>query len=121
MISKTAITQQLLEKLDPDLRPSVQVAMTQWWRDWRKEHGYRLSAQGRAVFDQLEYQSFEFAIPSEIAVVPKNLLLLDNKLDCPYYLVPGKSCKLVLYSSEQATVFALLNNADRWMQMLSQV
>lgn len=120
MHSKTGITQSLLEKLDPEQRPILSVAMTQWWQDWRKEQGFRLSAQGRAVFDQLQHESFEFEVPSTIAAIPKNLLLLDSKLDCPYYLIPGKRCRLVLYSSQQATVFALLNDTDRWMRMLSQ-
>lgn len=120
MSTKSELTVQVLQKLQPDLRISYDQAIKAWWQDWRKPSGLRLTLEGRTIFDLVQCESFEFDIPVQVANVPKNLLLLDSKLHCAYYLVLGKKTRLVLYSSEQATVFALLNNADRWMQMLSQ-
>jgi hypothetical protein len=120
MPNKTAITQRLIEQLDAQDCPDLESAMTIWWQDWRPEKGLRLTAEGRDLFDQLKYTSHRFEIPTVIAVVPRNLLILERKLTCPYHIQLGKKPVLTLYGDKEATLFALFNNPDKFMALLAQ-
>lgn len=120
MPNKQQITQRLLEQLsDPDYS-DTESAMGAWWQDWRPDKGLRLTAEGQKVFDQLKYESHSFEIPNHIAIVPRNLLILERKLTCPYHIRLGKKPVLTLYGDKEATLFALFNNPDKFMALLSK-
>ena len=109
-----------MEQLGDESYADVESSMGAWWQDWRADKGLRLTAEGREVFDQLKYESYSFEIPNHIAIVARNLLILERKLTCPYYIKLGKRPVLTLYGSKEATLFALFNNPDKFMVLLSQ-
>ena len=120
MPNKQQITQRLLEQLGNNSYADTESAMGAWWQDWRPNKGVRLTTEGQQVFDQLKYESYSFEIPNHIAIVPRNLLILERKLTCPYHIKLGKKPILTLYGSKEATLFALFNNPDKFMVLLSQ-
>ena len=120
MPNKQQITQRLIEQLGNASHSDVESAMGDWWQDWRTDKGLRLTTEGRDVFDQLKYESYSFEIPAHIAIVSRNLLILERKLTCPYHIKLGKRPVLTLYGSKEATLFALFNNPDKFMSLLSQ-
>ena len=120
MPNKAAITQRLIEQLDSQDRPDLETATTAWWMDWRTDKGLRLTTEGRDLFDHLGYESHCFEIPNIIAIIPKNLLILERKLTCPYYIQLGKKPRLTLYGSKEATLFALFNDPVKFMALLAQ-
>lgn len=120
MPNKIAITQRLIDQLGSEDRPDLETATTAWWMDWRTDKGLRLTTEGRDLFDQLEYESYKFEIPPHIAIIPRNLLILERKLTCPYHIRLGKTYVLTLYGSKEATMFALFNDPDKFMALLAQ-
>lgn len=120
MVNKEELTRRLIDQLQGEDRPDFETALMCWWQDWRTDAGLRLSTEGRDLMDLLEYESYRFEIPMVIAVVPRNLLILDKKLTCPYHIRLGKKPQLTLYGSKEATLFALFNDPDKFMNLLSQ-
>ena len=88
--------------------------------DWRTDKGLRLTTEGRDLFDHLGYESHSFEIPNTIAIIPRNLLILERKLTCPYHIRLGKKPVLTLYGDKEATLFALFNDPDKFMALLAQ-
>jgi hypothetical protein len=120
MLNKIDITRQLIEQLDGPDRPEFEIALKHWWTDWRADKGLRLTTKGRDLFDHLGYESHSFEISNTIVIIPKNLLTLERKLTCPYYIKLGKKSKFTLYGSKEATLFALFNNTEKFLTLLAQ-
>ena len=120
MVNKEELTLKLISQLQGEDRPDFETALLAWWQDWRSDHGLRLTTEGRDLMDFLEYESYRFEIPNTIAIIPRNLLILDKKLTCPYHIRLGKKPQLTLYGSKEATLFALFNNPDKFMALLAQ-
>ena len=120
MGNKEELTRRLIDQLQGEDRPDFETALMAWWQDWRTDAGLRLSTEGRDLMDHLEYESYRFEIPMVIAVIPRNLLILDKKLTCPYHIRLGKKPQLTLYGSKEATLFALFNDPDKFMALLAQ-
>ncbi len=120
MVNKEELTRRLIDQLQGEDRPDFDHALMFWWQDWRTDSGLRLTTEGRDLLDLLEYESYQFEIPMVIAVVPRNLLILDKKLTCPYHIKLGKKPQLTLYGSKEATLFALFNDPNKFMALLAQ-
>ena len=120
MVNKQELTLKLIDQLQSEDRPDFESALIAWWQDWRPDSGLRLTTEGRDLMDFLEYESYRFEIPNTIAIIPRNLLILDKKLTCPYHIRLGKKPVLTLYGSKEATLFALFNDPEKFMALLSQ-
>ena len=80
MVNKQELTRKLIDQLPGEDRPDFETAYTAWWQDWRHDTGLRLTTEGRDLLDFLEYESHQFEIPNIIAIIPRNLLILDFML-----------------------------------------
>ena len=118
MPSKQYLTQQLLTQLPPDDRPAYQFALKTWWQDSRDDGGLRLSPYGLDVFRLLEIESHEFEFSR--ALSPGLLMTLNRKLDCPYYLKGGKTTRLMLFGSEQAVMYAMYGDMEKFLRYLDR-
>ena len=114
MLNKLYYTQQLL-KLLPDNHfdhgITDDVAMRSWWQDFRSDSGLRLSLEGDNIMRELKIESWSFELPvpykgnpRQVLPGPAELLLLNKKLTCPYFLQISKTPTLVLYGSKEATM-----------------
>ena len=119
MLDKSQLTQQILQGLPQDDCPTFDEAFASWWMDSRDRGGMRLTTAGYQAIATLDIKMYVFDTPLA-AVLPKQLLLLDRKLDCPYYLKTGKKPQITLFGSEQALMLTMYGNFDRFMRYLER-
>ena len=128
MLNKLYYTQQLLKLLPDDHFDhgiTDDVAMRSWWQDFRPDSGLRLSLEGDNVMRELKIESWSFELPvpfkgnpRQVLPGPAELLLLNKKLTCPYFLQMSKTPTLVLYGSKEATMFALYGDMKKFLKYL---
>lgn len=118
MLNKTVVTQQLIDKLETSIRPSVEQALKEWWVNIRDSGGMRLSEAGYIVFNILEIQRWEYDLHEYKPLKPRLYLTLDQKLTCPYYIHDRKNAQLILFGSQEAMMLSLYGNLDQYIKML---
>ena len=117
-MNKATLTSNLINSF-PDA-PDLDQALNTWWVNLREGGGLRLSEIGYQIFcNKLEFDSYTYDI--DLAVLtPKNLILLDRYLTCPYYLTGSrKNSRLVLFGSKEAMMAALHGDMQRFITSLS--
>ena len=120
MLDKQQLTQQLWTQLPPDDRPSLGFAIRNWWQDNREDGGLRLSLHGLDIFQKiLKIESHEYEFSR--ALSPSLLMTLSRKLDCPYFLRGGKTNRLVLFGSEQAMMYAMYGDMEKFLRYLERL
>ena len=120
MFNKVTLTQQLLDRLLWDPKPTLEEAMWAWWKNPDEHAGLRLTTDGSFVFGLLEITRYEFEVPASLPAKPGQLLTLDRKLTCPYYITLGKKPNLVLYGSKEATMYALYGDIEKFLRGISR-
>ena len=118
-MNKVDYTRELLAQLKWEIKPTLDQALHEWWKNPDKDAGLRLTTDGFSVFGLLEITHYEFEVPASMPALPGQLLTLDRKLTCPYYITLGKKPKLILLGSKEATMFALYGDLEKWLRMLS--
>lgn len=118
MLNKLALTQELITRY-PDA-PSLDEAMVTWWQNIRDDGGLRLTYQGFYVFENLlELESYLFELPEKL-LTPGNLIALDRRMTCPYYMVNNRKFnKLVMFGSREAMMAVLHGDMQRFIKSLS--
>lgn len=93
--------------------------MSTWWINLRDQGGLRLTPLGfKTLSEDLEIESYRFTIPV-MALTAKNLLLLDKKITCPYFLERDKTqIHIVLFGGDQAIMATLYGDVQRWLDSL---
>ena len=76
--------------------------------------------EGFYVFENLlELSSYSFDL-SEKLLTPRNLLALDRRMTCPYYMVNNRKLnKLVMFGSKEAMMATLHGDMQRFITSLS--
>jgi hypothetical protein len=119
MPNKSQLTQRLLDQLPEDERPSYRFALKTWWQDTRDDGGMRLSISGLDVFRLLKIEQHEFEFTH--ALSPGLLMILNRKLDCPYFLKGGKRTRLMLFGSKQAMMYAMYGDMEKFLNYLKRL
>ena len=114
MLNKLALTQELITRY-PDA-PPLDEAMRTWWQNIQDDGGLRLTYEGFYVFENLlELSSYTFDLPEKL-LTPKNLLALDRRMTCPYYMVNNRKLnKLVMFGSREAMMATMYGDLERWL------
>jgi hypothetical protein len=120
MLNKVALTRQLINQLKGDIKPALDEAMQEWWKNPDEHAGLRLTTEGFFLFSMLEIAHYEFDVPPSMPARPGQLLTLDRKLTCPYYITLGKKPKLMLFGSKEATMYSLYGDLDRFLRGISR-
>ena len=120
MLTKQQITQQILTGLPEDDRPTYDEACKSWWMNFREGGGFRLTNAGYMALSTWEFETYSFAVPTNIVAIARHLLTLDKKLDCPYYIKIGKNPQIVLFGSRQAVMLAMYNDLEKWLTFLNR-
>ena len=118
MLNRSQLTQQLLNQLPVDDRPSFEWALKSWWQDLRDDGGLRLSISGYDVFKFLSIEQYEFDFTKVLS--PSLLMTLNRKLDCPYYLKAGKTPKLIIFGSQQAIMYTMYGDLEKFLRYLDR-
>lgn len=118
MFNKQEITKTIREQLVTEFRPTIEEAMREWWAN-PNGPGLRLTPSGYFVFNLLKIESHSFnALPK--VLFPGQLLTLDRKLTCPYYISVKKEPELILFGSKQAMIFALYGDFSKFLDYLKR-
>ena len=121
MFDKLQLTRQIIHQLPGDDCPVLEEAFAAWWMDSREGKGMRLTTAGYQAITTLDIAMYVFDTPLAIpALLPGHLLLLDRKLDCPYYLKIGKKQQITLFGSEQALMLTMYGDLNRFMRYLER-
>ena len=118
MSSKKEITLRLLESLAEEDRLTYDQALVDWWMIFTKEDGLRLTEHGYNILRKQGIVSYGFAVPKIFRM--GDLLVLSRKLDCPYYIEPGKTPVLYLFGSTQATMYAMYGDLKKFLRYLER-
>jgi hypothetical protein len=118
MPNKSQLTQQLLDQLPEEERPSFEWALKSWWQDLRDDGGLRLSISGYDTFKFLSIEQHAFDFTKVLS--PSLLMTLNRKLDCPYYLKAGKTPKLIIFGSQQAIMYAMYGDLEKFLRYLDR-
>lgn len=116
--------QDIVEKVCSVLQSSLNITpdqdMQTWWLNFRHNGGLRLTVQGYEWFCQAQLEHYSFEIPMQVVTVARNLLILDKKMTCPYYLKIGKKSQIVLFGSGESVMYQLYGDFERFVTALDQ-
>jgi len=119
---KRKLTEELVKQLDPGSGITVKQAMHTWWFNIRKNGGMRLTGPGYAAFVQnLDLVKYEFDISNPHDLNQRRLLVLDRKLQMPYYIhtVKGIPKKIIMFGSKEAVMLNLYGDLNKFLDTLS--
>jgi hypothetical protein len=119
MFDKSQLTQQILLGLPADDCPVFDQAFADWWMDSRDGGGMRLTTAGYQAITTFDIEMYVFDIPAH-TLLPRHLLLMDRKLDCPYYLKLARKSQITLFGSEQALMMTMYGDINRFMRYLER-
>lgn len=118
MTNRNDLTQRAIDlaKLDLDF----DTAVSSWWYDSRPSGGLRLTDQGRDMFlNCLDLSAWYFDINASV-LIPRNLLVMDRHLACPYHLSRHRhTYRLTLFGSQEAVMANLYGDITRFLESLA--
>lgn len=120
MYNKQTVTRAVLEICEGTHKPTVDDAMLSWWKNPDPAAGMRLSAEGFFVFGLAEIESYQFRVPPGIHAKAATLLTLDRRMTCPYYLTQGKAPEIYIYGGQEATMFALYGDVEKFLRAIAR-
>jgi hypothetical protein len=120
MQTKHQITCDILATLGSEPALNYDQAMRTWWMNFSRQHSMRLTDVGFETLKSTGIKSYEFDIPVGITINARMLLTLDRKLQCAYFAKLDRKPQLILFGSEQAMMFAMYNDIDKWLQFLDR-
>ena len=116
MRNKEVITRALLNQISADKRPGIEWALKNWWVNPRMNSGMRLSLDGQMLMQKLSIESWKFSIDKN-KLRPKLLLLLDQRLQDPYYLITNRNNPSIeFYGSKEVSLLNLYGDLDRFLE-----
>lgn len=118
MSIKQQITQHLLQQLPDSDRPSFDQALQTWWNNFHHSTGLRLTYEGYQAMLDCEFECYRFDVAADVFAMARNLLILDRKLHCPYYLKLDKKPQIVMFGSSAAMMLAMYGDFDQWLKFL---
>lgn len=113
---KRKYTVEVLNALPMHMRLDFDGAMRQWWMNFRKEGGLRLSEKGNTMFGVAQIEGYTFECKQNNRAWLAMLRDLNNKLICPYYL--GK-ISITIYDSKAALMVSLYGDIFSYIDSLS--
>ena len=116
MRDKQAITQALIRQYPESERPVLEWAMKTWWRNMKPQGGMRLSVHGFMAMQRMQVEHYNFMIDLD-QVRPKLLVMLDQRLQDPYFLqVDKREPCIKFYSSKEAFMANLYGDLEKFLE-----
>lgn len=124
MQDRTELTLGWLAQLVPETRPSIEVAMSTWWRNIRDTGGLGLSDTGYEWLTQeLDLPEWQYHIPHRDATSRslRRMLTLDRHCPCVYWFkMNSREFQLSFFDSREAMTYNLYGDLDRYLAMLDR-
>jgi hypothetical protein len=105
----------MLNTFPAQSRHDLRTAFIKWWINSRKGGGLRLTSTGFKILNRMEYKTHNFNVDK--LTTPKNLITLDNNLECPYYIDGlGVKSKIFIFGSKEAMTIILYNDFHSFLK-----
>lgn len=123
MFNKLHITQQVLAGLprSEQMLFTVDKALQAWWINFRDGGGMRLTDAGYHALCTCDFATYTFEVPAGLPGKPGQLLTLDRKLDCPYFIKTGRKPQIILFGSRQAVMAAMYGDIEKFLNYLNRI
>jgi len=97
----------------------LRTALRKWWINSTKHGGLRLTSTGNKILHDMRYEPYHFN--AENISKSKTLLLLDNKISCPYFItnMNKQTQQIDLFGSKEATMIKLYGDFNAYLKSLS--
>jgi hypothetical protein len=122
MRDKLKLTKELVELLPDQLKITADEARISWFYNIRNDGGLRLTTFGyETLVKLLKLEHYIYTIPDPLEFTKITILLLDRKLQMPYYIISDKKLpvKLVFFSSKEAMLANLYGNIEKFLDNYS--
>lgn len=112
---KLIVTQEMLKTFPESDQYDLRTALIKWWINSRKTGGMRLSSAGFNLLKNMDYTAYQFNAKN--IATSSNLIMLDQNLECPYYLdgLGALESKIYVLGSKEATFIKLHGNFNSFM------
>ena len=118
MERKLSLTKQILATLSEP--PSLELALNTWWTNIQDTGGMGLTLDGFHLFTkQLGIKTYEWEIENNAMLGNRIVLVLDRKMEFPYYIkrpkgkkTPGK---LYLFGERDAVLINLCGSLEKFV------
>lgn len=116
---KIIVTHEMLKTFPTDSQYDLRTALIKWWINSREAGGLRLTSAGFNLLSTMNYANYEFNATE--LTTSKNLLILDQKLECPYYIkgLGSLNSKITLLGNKEAMLINLYGNFNSYLATLS--
>ena len=118
MRNKRLLTEELVQQLPEHLGVTASGVYPLWWANLRSAGGMRLTDLGYTVFcEHFDFAHYEYSI-DHAKFNLKTLVMLDRKLQMPYYIQTQKKVpvKLSLFGSKEAVWINIYGNLDKFLE-----
>jgi len=96
----------------------LRTALRKWWINSTKHGGLRLTSTGNKILHDMQYKPYHFNAKNISKA--KTLLLLDNKISCPYFItnMNKQTQQIDLFGSKEATMIKLYGDFNAYLKSL---
>jgi len=96
----------------------LRTALRKWWINSTKHGGLRLTSTGYKILHDMQYEPYHFN--ADNISKSRTLLLLDNKISCPYYIsdMNKQTQQIDLFGSKEATIIKLYGDFNSYLKSL---
>lgn len=115
MTPRQQLTHQILQTI-PDQAMTLEQANRQWWVNQRRSGGYRLTPEGyRVLASVLDLEHWRVPVPR---LSLANVLVLDQKIENPYFLDVRRG-DLLLFGDREAMMAIMYGDVGQWLKSLA--
>jgi hypothetical protein len=116
---KRQITKKVLSILAPNFDDKrFMHALRYWWANKRENGGLSLTYEGKYAFEDADIEGYEVDTEGN-GHIPSFVLLLDRRMQCPYYIAPHHKKQIIIYDGRIAGLIQLYETIDRYLAAIS--
>jgi len=113
---KLIVTEEMLKTFPESTRHDVRTALIKWWINSRKNGGLRLTSTGYKILERMQYETFQFNVKK--LTTSNNLVLLDQNLECPYYIngLGALESKIYIFGNIEAMTITMYKDFHAFLR-----
>lgn len=118
VLDKKQITHKILSILSPnyDQKKFLHVSKS-WWTNKREQGGLGLSYLGMQAFQDADIEGYE--VKTSSSYTSAFVLLLDRRMQCPYYVYPYHKKSLIVYDGRIAGLVQLYDTIESYLAVVT--
>ncbi len=112
---KLLVSNEMLKTFPSGTEYNLRTAFIKWWINSGTTGGLRLTSTGYNLLKMMQYDRYHFN--AKKLSTSGNLLLMDQNLECPYYIdgIGITKSKRVIFGSKEATMIKLYGDFNDFL------